>query len=542
MGLRNSISTVIKIILPSFVLITITGFISAILEVASAYCFYIFIKKIFNMGDVNLPEILNTNYLNIFFAYIILYIIGYIVNYSNVLYSTNIGVKITEFYVRLISKTNINIFNDKDLSYYQVIIFEEIRKIQERFFQALGIVISRIFIIILYLALITTNFNLSKDSLYLIILTALIIISALFFIYKNSRYLGNKIIEKNENKYHLISDYLSRWRYFIINDFIDEVNRKISNYGYSISKILAKISTAQSYSRQLVEVALMFSLVCITQVNNQQIEVNTDVIILFSIYIVRLMPAISAVISNGTVIASSYGSFRYFINEVERVSIQENNINSENNKVYYKNQTHLISCCNIFLEVRNKKILSNFSFNFPSFGVIFIIGESGVGKTSLINMLLGFIRPKSGEIYFNGENIFNNIENIRSNIALFEQNNNFIQGTVGDYLKVNKLNNDECIELFVKLKLSDKNSGNNFFNRKIMTLSGGEIQRVVLISSLISSKNIIILDEFGSALDSYLLLISESVIREYSLNKLVIWITHNKSLLRQSDQIIELTR
>ena len=159
----------------------------------------------------------------------------------------------------------------------------------------------------------------------------------------------------------------------------------------------------------------------------------------------------------------------------------------------------------------------NFSLNIKEFKLnksdsILIYGESGLGKSTFLNLLSGTISPQKGNIDILGENISNTSSSIKDRIRgdhfgiVFQTfnllpyvsvKNNILLGKAYSNIKQSKSNNNEIKELMDKLSLNYK----DLINRKAYELSIGQQQRVAVARALIGKPEIILADEPTSALD-----------------------------------------
>tara|TARA_B100001142_G_C14238477_1_gene618350 strand:- start:388 stop:1074 length:687 start_codon:yes stop_codon:yes gene_type:complete len=159
----------------------------------------------------------------------------------------------------------------------------------------------------------------------------------------------------------------------------------------------------------------------------------------------------------------------------------------------------------------------NFSLNIKNFKLnksdsILIYGESGLGKSTFLNLLSGTISPQNGTIDILGTNISNTSSSIKDKIRgdhfgiVFQTfnllpyisvKNNILLGKAYSSIKQSKSNNDEIKELMDKLSLNYE----DLINRKAYELSIGQQQRVAVARALIGKPEIILADEPTSALD-----------------------------------------
>ncbi len=185
--------------------------------------------------------------------------------------------------------------------------------------------------------------------------------------------------------------------------------------------------------------------------------------------------------------------------------------------------------------------LSDISFTLPSKGLFVITGKSGSGKSTILNLLSGSEKPTSGEIYFQNKQLSkfkdSDLADFRNNWCSFVyQHFNLLDDlnaidNVSLPLKIrgDKLEqHDKRIEeLFVKFNLAQHK------NKKVGLLSGGEKQRVALIRALITSPKVLFADEPTGALDKENEKIIMDSLKEFSIDNLVILVTHNENLIEK---------
>ena len=194
-------------------------------------------------------------------------------------------------------------------------------------------------------------------------------------------------------------------------------------------------------------------------------------------------------------------------------------------------------------------ILKNINLKIKKGDRIGIVGESGIGKSTFLDCLMGLIKPRNGSILVDGKNIFLNLrewhkkigyvpqsiylidDTIKKNIAFGEDEQNINMEKINDSLKGAELIN------FLN-KLSKKE--NSMVGEKGTKISGGEKQRIAIARSLYIDPEIIIFDEATSGLDPD----TENKIIE-SINKIasdktIIMVSHKKSSLRHCQKIYEI--
>jgi len=203
----------------------------------------------------------------------------------------------------------------------------------------------------------------------------------------------------------------------------------------------------------------------------------------------------------------------------------------------------LIKYENIGISFDNRKVLSGFNLSVKKKQKVLLRGKSGVGKTTLLKMLLGFTKPAEGTLYFRNRVIDSKTcWDARKEIAYVAQDTDLGEGKVKNLLneifsyRTNKEKRDhKKLQAFMReLELGDEILDQNF-----QELSGGEKQRIGILISLLLNRNIYLLDEVTSALDANL----KKKIADYFLAQedwTLLVISHDREWERNWIEIIDL--
>ena len=182
---------------------------------------------------------------------------------------------------------------------------------------------------------------------------------------------------------------------------------------------------------------------------------------------------------------------------------------------------------------------------------ICFVGESGVGKTTIIDLISGILEPENGEIIIDGNKLDESNKFIwQKNIGYVSQNTILYNGSIKENISI--LENDKVDDLkinnaiyFSKLEefIKSKKEGLDFIiSEKGSNLSGGQIQRLGIARSLYNDPQVLILDEFTSALDQKTQLDILNSIESLIGKKTIITISHNKAVFDKADKIIQLKK
>lgn len=193
---------------------------------------------------------------------------------------------------------------------------------------------------------------------------------------------------------------------------------------------------------------------------------------------------------------------------VSEVLLQQNNI-IESNKEIITNVKGKIEFKNVSFSYKNSKILNNITFKCLPNQTIGIIGSTGSGKTTLINLIPRFYDASSGEIKIDCVNVKDYKQAIlRQKIALVPQKNILFTGTIADNIKWGNQNAalEQIIDVAKIAQAHDfimefKNGYDTVLGQGGVNLSGGQKQRIAIARALLKNSEILILDDSMSAVD-----------------------------------------
>ncbi len=191
-----------------------------------------------------------------------------------------------------------------------------------------------------------------------------------------------------------------------------------------------------------------------------------------------------------------------------------------------------------------RDVLKNISMVFPKTGMTSIVGESGCGKSTIVNMLIGAVRPKEGFVTV-GQTMLQNLsrESYYAHLAVVSYNTYIFNDTVRqNFMLANKkVTDEEIYAALEKVNLAEFIRENGGLDRVIMedaaNLSGGQKQRLALAVNLVADKDIYVFDEATSNIDIESEAIIMKNIKELSREKAVIVISHRLANVVPSDLI-----
>lgn len=202
----------------------------------------------------------------------------------------------------------------------------------------------------------------------------------------------------------------------------------------------------------------------------------------------------------------------------------------------------MIEGINLTKKFGDRLLFDNLSFTIETGEFVCFSGESGKGKTTLLNMIGQIEPPTSGQIRYDGKEVRTSRDRLAflaTKVGFIFQNFALVEGkTVSQNLEFVKKKNRQNIsveEALERVGLSDK------LHAKVYTLSGGEQQRVALARLYIKKADIILADEPTGSLDRHNADLVMSILKDLnSQGKTIVLVTHDDAIKKRCNRIIEL--
>ena len=257
----------------------------------------------------------------------------------------------------------------------------------------------------------------------------------------------------------------------------------------------------------------------------------------------RIMNSVQFILYNRTVVDSVYKEFN-------KKNFQ-NAINKTFSKKILLKKEIILKIVNFKYSGSGSFILKNINLNIKNGTTVGFIGESGIGKTTLINIILGLIKPTNGSISVDDTNIFENIQSWQNQIGYVPQNiyltDDTIKRNIAFALPDEKIDDMSVKKAVTNAKLNSLiGSLNNGLDTKVGEfgdrVSGGQRQRIAIARALYKDPSVLILDECTNSLD---LNTEKQIINEvnsFKGKKTILMITHRLSTLDNCDHIYKIDK
>ena len=214
----------------------------------------------------------------------------------------------------------------------------------------------------------------------------------------------------------------------------------------------------------------------------------------------------------------------------QNLNLQNGDIEFHNVSMQYKNGPNILNQINLFIKGKSK---------------VALVGPSGGGKSTIMNLIPRFYDPKDGFISIDNQNIKNiKIKSLRKQIALVSQDIILFDDTIKNNLLFGNLeaSEDEIISACKKANCHDFikemiDGYDTLVGENGVKLSGGQKQRLSIARAILKNSSIILLDEATSALDTESEAIVQEAMNNLSLDKTTITIAHRLSTIKNADLI-----
>ncbi len=222
-------------------------------------------------------------------------------------------------------------------------------------------------------------------------------------------------------------------------------------------------------------------------------------------------------------------------------------IKDKNNAQTIKIEKSNIDFKNVFFnyDSNEKNVLKNINLNFEGGKMTALVGHSGSGKSTILNLIPRFYQPQSGDIKIDNQSIFDvTIDSLRSHISLVSQETTLFDDTIKNNIKyANENATDDEIKEVARLSNSEEfieklpNKYETLIGENGIRLSGGEKQRISIARAMIKKSSIILLDEATSSLDSETETKIQEALNTLIQNKTTVVIAHRLSTILNASKI-----
>ncbi len=397
-------------------------------------------------------------------------------------------------------------------------------------------------VVFLSIVLFLFSFNFKVSLFFLVILTIL----SLIYIFFTNKFFSRSGVELRNKSSQIMNEV-----YNSLNSLKELIIDKKRNYFFNLfskaNKEVVKIAYLSSVYQKLPRVFGELGLVLILLITFFYFFLmnfsNDEIILTLSIFVtagVKLLPAfVQLVSSRQGLLQSFYSASKIYKVLKEPMNIEKETI-STNKQLIIKKK---ISIKNLsFGYSKSNNIIQNLNLSIKSKRITGLIGESGSGKTTFINLLAGLLNPSRGKIEIDNFDIKDRIETWHNSIGYVPQDVFLISGKIKNNIafgiQENKISKKKIKHVLSICKLNEfvkkKKEGLDFYiSEKSVNISGGQKQRIGIARALYKNPKLLILDEATSGIDQAN---EEKILRNLKKkykDLTIILITHRQNTLKK---------
>ena len=268
----------------------------------------------------------------------------------------------------------------------------------------------------------------------------------------------------------------------------------------------------------------------------------------FLLYINFLINPIQRLINFMQQFQTGWAGFERFYEIIQL----EPKIKSKENAIYLNNPKGniIFNHVNFKYEANEEHVLTDFNINIESGKKIALVGESGVGKSTISLLIPRFYDVTSGEILIDDINIKDyELSSLRKNIGHVQQEVYIFYGNIRDNILYGnpQATEEEIIIAAKKARIHDfimslENGYDTIVGERGVKLSGGQKQRIAIARVFLKNPAILILDEATSALDNITEMLIQEALEDLTKGRTSIIIAHRLSTIKEADEILVLSK
>ena len=327
--------------------------------------------------------------------------------------------------------------------------------------------------------------------------------------------------------------------------------KKFNIHNYGSANIAKKISTVVQLPRILLEFMGVFAIIILIFSLKLYGTTNENTLIIVGILAAisfRVLPSLNRVLNTSQSLKFGKTVVLLIYNLIFDLTQNKKFKSTDKTNIFNDFQNLKVSDLNFSYGSNNIEIIKNLNISINAGEIIGIMGKTGGGKTTLLNILCGIIFPKSGSIKADEINIFEKINDWQKIISYVPQNTFLIDDTVKKNIALGI--EDEKIDI-EKVKISLEQAGlksfienldNNietFIGERGIKISGGQKQRIGIARAIYNNSKLLILDEITSSLDEKTEKEIVKEIKKFVPEKTIIMVSHKINTLKYCNRIYE---
>lgn len=361
--------------------------------------------------------------------------------------------------------------------------------------------------------------------------------------------LGEKRLEIESKRLKYVQQSLFGFKYIKLSNTSDYAKGLFDKSNSTIASIRAKEFFINQVIRPYLELFMILSLVGLVYFLFLSGSEVSEILILLTLYLtvsIRLLPTVSRIMGG-------IQSLFFFSEVIDRLHASHMQTSSSPNNSFFLQDDESTDSFIHFNSVsfsynEEEHLFEDLNIKLKRNSFYGLIGESGSGKTTFINLLTGLLESQKGGIFHKGKNIIKLEKDWTSNIGYVPQDvyliDDSIRKNVAFGIPDNKIDDEKVLNALRKANLSnfikDQKKGiHNEIGENAMKISGGQKQRIAIARAIYNDPEILIFDEATSALDKETESEIMNEIFAIGLKKTIFFSTHRPEILQSADAVLK---
>jgi ATP-binding cassette, subfamily B, bacterial PglK len=542
---------------------TVCAFINVILDTLSIVMVLPLVNILFDVKESTGFMLLLLNWINNFFSYFginadkdikVLFLISFVllfvlknffqiffIYFQNILFSSieaNIGIRIIK---RTLGRTVIS-NNEKSIA-------EVIRDSSSQasiFIQNFLVPIVHTVIEIVTFGLIVSfiGFNYFNETVLISVLLLSIVSFQYFLIRKKIFTISSNIEMANKQKIKSIIDSSDIFKEIKIFNLYQYFFREFSKQAYRIMKMQNALGMIRFILKPIIEI-LFVSGICFSMytllISGQGLSESLPKLTLIVMAAFRVVPSINRL----NIMTQRLRSAKPVLINLY-IQLKDYNFEKIHSKVKKLDLKSKIKIKNLYFQYpgKNEPLFKNINLELKKGNSYLLLGDSGVGKSTFVELVLGLLQPTAGSILADNKNVKNNLLGWHKSFSYVPQKANLIQDTLLNNIILFSEDRDAAkLKYIINLmQLQNLINKNKEVGQRGSKISGGQVQRVAMARALLKESNILVIDEGTAALDNENEIGIIKKIIAYKKDNVILFISHKKSLKKYFDYSLEFNK
>lgn len=374
----------------------------------------------------------------------------------------------------------------------------------------------------------------------LCVISIILILGLLFYLFTRriSYALGKTLVLAQKQKMKVLNESLKSVKEIIIFRVKKYFFKIFRDKSMQVSELGYKMSFINKLPRVWFEMAALtiisFIIIYSTLINESSPEILATLGI-FLVSALKIIPSIIKILVSLQILKYSETAVNSLSSDLHQIKKDEESNYENNHFINFKNSISFKDVGFKF-DKSKKEILKNLNLNISRGDFVAIVGPTGTGKTTFLNIIMGLLEVTSGAITVDGKNIQDNLFNWRKKIGFVPQNINLLDDSIKKNIAFG-LNDQEISEKNIERSVlysqlssfveKTENKINTIIGEDGKQISGGQKQRIAIARALYHDPEILILDEPSSALDSLTSSELFNTLQKLNEHKTIILVSHN---------------